>query len=152
MADRIDAIRARLAAATPGPWEADASCSCHDCWGDDTGRLPGRPAECPNAQIMGIDGVVTEVGYGSISVTAADAYLIANAPADLAYLLDEVQRLRAQLDAGDPDERDTRYDNLATTAADTVQDYAHKCCDHVDTCTCSMGRLARALGITEDDL
>jgi hypothetical protein len=77
---REDEIRARLEAATPGPWEAS-------------------PA--PDYPDPGI-GFAWDVMRGREVVAGApmvgtDADLIANAPADLAYLLGEVERMRAAL-------------------------------------------------------
>jgi len=67
----LDAIRARLAAATPGPWTAHPDGLV---WSD----LPGDPV--------------------SGSVEQANAELIAHARQDIPALLAEVERLRAQLD------------------------------------------------------
>lgn len=77
----LQPIKARLAAATPGPWTAS-----------------------PNVQPRGV-AAVAEVNtvlvlssgplYGS---PAQDADLIANAPTDLAALVAEVERLRAAIE------------------------------------------------------
>ena len=71
----LDPIRARLAAATPGPWE----------------RMPAevsdtRPADCYD--VWGGDD------WLCASVHHTNADLIAHAPADLAALVAEVERLR----------------------------------------------------------
>ena len=71
----LDPIRARLAAATPGPWE----------------RVPAivsdtRPADCYD--IWAADD------WLCANIHHTDAALIANAPADMAALLAEVERLR----------------------------------------------------------
>lgn len=64
-----DEIRARLAAATPGPWEAD-----HSEEDNSSVRLPNQ-----------------DWAYGlAFCGRPADANLIANAPTDLATLLDEL--------------------------------------------------------------
>lgn len=64
----LDAIRARLEAATPGPWEPESEQD-----GDH------------------------ETGYADaiFIANAADATLISNAPTDIAALVAEVERLRA---------------------------------------------------------
>ena len=67
MPDRIAEIRARLDAATPGPWLV------RNGWVD----------------LNNLHGDVIPVGHND-----ADADLIAHAPADIAWLLDEVERLR----------------------------------------------------------
>lgn len=71
--DRLDAIRAMLAAATPGPWEylADADL----VMGDDHQSIVADPRH--------------GCGRGE-----ANAALIAHAPDDLAWLVGEVERLR----------------------------------------------------------
>ena len=81
---RIDEIRDRLDKATPGPWEATYEPS--DRWTSITGQAHddgGRWLLCPE--------VATCEGEGH-----TDADLIANAPADLAWLLGEVERLSAE--------------------------------------------------------
>jgi hypothetical protein len=67
----IDAIRARLVAATPGPWYVDESLRGVEA------QTHGYPVE-----IVGWTGL-------------ADAMLIAHAPGDIAALVAEVERLRA---------------------------------------------------------
>jgi hypothetical protein len=82
--ERRAAIRARLEAATPGPWHQGRA-DHRDEWG------------CVN---VGDYGWVTPVGmeYGADSEQGrADAELIAHAPDDLAYLLDAVEALVAEL-------------------------------------------------------
>lgn len=71
--DPIRAIEARLAAITPGPWDVELY------------------------EVLGPD----RYGQPEIAVcdTEADAAFIAAAPADLRFLLDEVARLRAALNA-----------------------------------------------------
>ena len=71
MSDRIDAIRDRLAKATPGPWE--------------TVPTTGNAVASPDG-----DGYWTDVADRIESEPDAD--LIANAPADLAYLLAELDK------------------------------------------------------------
>ena len=75
MTDRLTEIRARLDAATPGPWVV-------------TGQ---------EILTVAVDG---QTGWESLVADVwhrdRDADLIAHAPADIAWLLDEVERLRAQ--------------------------------------------------------
>jgi hypothetical protein len=86
---RPDEIRARLEAATPGPWEAHEGPP--NVWGVwkhlDTADLP--------------DGglVDHEIAQKGDDATMADAALIAHAPGDLDYLLGEVERLTQERDA-----------------------------------------------------
>ncbi len=72
MPDALDteAIRARLEAATPGPWDAV------------------MPSDGGPHRIYGIDG-------GSSRLTPVDERFIAHAPTDVGALLDEVERLQA---------------------------------------------------------
>ena len=93
---RTEEIRARLDAATPGPWEVE-------------GQGPG-----PNSKHMGCGEVWTanpDLFGGSIAMPAGDCYprsgyspgddmtLIAHAPDDLAYLLERIEALEAESDA-----------------------------------------------------
>lgn len=73
--DRIAEIRARLAAATPGPWRADED---EIIWSDE-----------------GIDII-------HVVVNPENADLIAHAPDDLRWCLDEIDRLRAAATAHAP--------------------------------------------------
>jgi hypothetical protein len=97
----LDPIKAREAAATPGPWAianvAPAWASGRDEWN----VVPGVIDQC------------TSAGCGPI-VEPADADFIAHARTDVPALLAEVERLRAELAAraddtpnnclcGDPD-------------------------------------------------
>jgi len=83
--DQLSAIRERLDAATPGPWEAGTASCCPDMgWVDGP-----KGAVCPQF-------TATRVTH---SLDANDAELIANAPTDLRALLDEVERLTADRDA-----------------------------------------------------
>ena len=75
MSDRLNEIRARLDAATPGPW---------------------RYAPNPLGGIVDSDGryiIAPYCGYGD-ERDMPDVLLIAHAPADIAWLLNEVERLR----------------------------------------------------------
>lgn len=73
--DELEEIRARLAASSPSPWEATPN-----------GRILGQPRPEHAYERDVAEALFT-----------ADAELIAHAPDDLAHLLDEVARLRAQL-------------------------------------------------------
>ncbi len=82
--DQLSAIRERLDAATPGPWEAGTAACCPDMgWVDGP-----KGAVCPQF-------TATKVTH---SLDANDAELIANAPTDLRALLDEVERLTKRED------------------------------------------------------
>jgi radical SAM superfamily enzyme YgiQ (UPF0313 family) len=76
-------IKARLAAATPGPWEAMPS---KNKGGVD--KFVGPP---------GCDFPVCEM-FVIWEKWGDDMYLIANAPTDLAALVEEVERLREQVE------------------------------------------------------
>jgi hypothetical protein len=77
----LQAIEARLKAATPGPWEA---------------QIPAMMGEFPRAKIkpLKIEGKL----YNHPMLKTADAELIANAPQDLALLIAEVRRLQKELE------------------------------------------------------
>ncbi len=82
---RIEAIRARLAAATPGPWvvEHDRNDQPNIYPADDHDRwIALLPHQCVTA----IERMAN-----------ADAAFIANSPTDIADLLAEVERLRSAL-------------------------------------------------------
>jgi hypothetical protein len=77
---RLDEIRARLAAASPGPWERGANYLIGGIW-----ILHAGPE--PEDRRVVADLITRD----------EDSTLIGHAPADLAYLLDEVDRTRAAL-------------------------------------------------------
>lgn len=89
--ERIDAIKARLDAATPGPWEADWL-----EWEDDGEdahfthivRAPGRDSGNGSE-------IVCDVGESPRRKTLPDAAFIANAPDDVGWLLERVETLEA---------------------------------------------------------
>ena len=85
-AEREREIRARLTVITPGPWHGEHAPGLHDCAiiGDDGWITPG-----PSGPEYGVDSMQGR----------ADAEFIAHAPADVATLLAEVERLRAELAA-----------------------------------------------------
>ena len=80
----LDPIRARLAAATPGPWHA---------WDRGIGSEVHVGAECVSETTQYERCRDLNDGFRE-TFAEADAALIANAPADLAALLAEVERLR----------------------------------------------------------
>jgi hypothetical protein len=71
MPDRVAAIRARLADATPGPWER-------------------------NNQHTTQHGIAGPFGLHATAWGEGDAEFIAHARADVSWLLDEVERLEAE--------------------------------------------------------
>lgn len=73
--NRIDEIKARRNAATDGNWIA-----------------PGRTGVLGAGVVSAPTGRVIAIGCGS----DADAEFIANAPADVDWLLAEIERLQAQ--------------------------------------------------------
>ncbi len=77
MTDRLTEIRARLAAATPGPWER---------WKDGMRVWSRVPPDAP----FGVD-------VADVYASHATADLIAHAPADIAFLLSENEALREQI-------------------------------------------------------
>jgi hypothetical protein len=85
---REDEIRERVAKATPGPWVAIKQA------GKDEGAYTiatDRKFGCSFVEVWG--DLSPQPGKQE-----ANAILIANAPADLAYLLGENERLRRQID------------------------------------------------------
>lgn len=80
-------IEARLAAATPGDWEAFTDVS--EVW---------KGAEWLISSTMDDGAVYLITDWGS-GLRGPDAEFIAHAPEDIRALLDEVKRLQAQIDA-----------------------------------------------------
>jgi hypothetical protein len=105
MSERVDEIRQRLEAATPGPWKADATEN-------------DVPVVCVDGPIPGTATVLFEGDWAE----QPDAELIAHAPTDLAFLLDEVTQLTDQLAAAgdfmDPITRKLWIDGLRKTTDD----------------------------------
>ena len=80
MTDRIDEIRERLTSATPGPWRID---------------------ENDPTSFDSIVSTANDEPWGWVEVARSlgpDSDLIASAPADIAFLLAEVERLTAAND------------------------------------------------------
>lgn len=84
MPDRLAEIRARLDAATPGPWNVRTNGS----W-----LRPRAVVYRDSNQHANNVDVCQLIGERR---EWADADLIAHAPADIAWLLDEVERLRGE--------------------------------------------------------
>ena len=83
--EQLDAIRARVEAATPGPWEAGTAFCCPDMgWVDGPKRTV-----CP----------VYEGTKRTHTLDANDAEFIAHARVDVSALLAEVERLRDTINA-----------------------------------------------------
>lgn len=81
----LDAIKARLAAATPGPFDVVVYPDTNEHY---------------SHIVVDLDGY-DDQGFRrceSVEFTATDAELIANAPTDIAALIAEVERLQHQLD------------------------------------------------------
>lgn len=81
--EQLEQIRARLEAATPGPWREFAESG--DFWIEraDADGNPIGPGVCSNSASF---------------YNQADCVLVEHAPADIACLLDEVRRLYAVID------------------------------------------------------
>jgi hypothetical protein len=92
MSERLDEIKARLAAATPGPWR----------WSD-TPIGEGATLRSPSVEDETVESwerahIIDDGSAGgeySSMLKAPDADLIAHAPADLAFLLEEVETAHA---------------------------------------------------------
>lgn len=82
---KLDEIRARLEEATPGPWEWYNGCSW---W-----RLGLADDQAQDTKVMSPH--VCSDGQPTIVVSSSDRALTENAPADIAYLLDQVDNLAA---------------------------------------------------------
>jgi hypothetical protein len=85
MKGRISEIRARMEAATPGPWK----------WEGPVDLVDGSQARC-----LAGDGLVLRHEALTWKMHEPDAALIANAPADIAYLLDRVEALEGAATEG----------------------------------------------------
>ena len=110
MPDRLQEIRARLDAATPGPWVV---------------KPPGE-----GKSSSGIRRGALDIAW---SVTAReDADLIANAPADIAWLLAEVERLQRANDEPSL----ASNDHLCDVDEPVAQDVTKLECSNGSRCTC----------------
>lgn len=108
--DRTDEIRARLDAATPGPWEVDTN----EPFSQDIVGIVG-----PSGYVL----LLEEQDESECPVTEADADLIANSPADLAYMLDENAVLRKALEL--MAKHIVVYGNLDTMLCDNIPQSLH---------------------------
>ena len=104
MTDRLDAIRQRIAAATPGPWNLD--------YCERGGFVVIATAQGKHVVIASRNDIphLTEQ-------FSANAHLIAHAPDDLAYLLGEVERLSRGCDTC----RRNEYGECKKSAIECVQ-------------------------------
>ena len=84
--DRLNAIRARLAAATPGPWRMEKPVGCCTVYTDPT------DADSDAMQVCIMYGTPWDEWQD-----VANAALIAHAPADIAYLLTRIQEMEEAL-------------------------------------------------------
>ena len=90
--ERIDAIKARLAAATPGPWEILRD-------GETTSiamRTTTHVYPVVKAACADYPGRWSSNESAELWIEDADAALISNAPDDLAFLLSEIERLQRE--------------------------------------------------------
>jgi hypothetical protein len=90
---RLDEIRARLEAATPGPWVVTKDMDCGAPWLAVVAGDPDefqKPRDYDRAMVA---SALREDGH--------NAALVSNAPADLAYLLGEVERLSEKIERAD---------------------------------------------------
>jgi hypothetical protein len=84
--DQLSAIRARLDAATPGPWEAVTP-----------KRYAAVRSEKAGCYVYTQGKIPADTHADTVTRQQRDAHLIANAPTDLRALLDEVERLTTLL-------------------------------------------------------
>ena len=92
----LAAIRARVAAATPGPWEA-AVCRQSVFDGSDWCGVAPVPLQGTRWGVC----LTGRMGAPEEGQSIADAELIAHAPTDLLALCAEVERLRAEVAASE---------------------------------------------------
>lgn len=93
MSADIAAIRARIAAASPGPWSILSAGSAGNDWFEIDAQPHEDDSDDDDSDFVRPLVVATlEAGGGS------DADLIAHAPTDLAALCDEVEQLKTKLE------------------------------------------------------
>lgn len=97
MSDRLDEIRARLAAATPGPWYVT-----EDLDEDDAESAVGVATGDPESDDYGM--LLVTPGGGSFDVwtnaferRVANATLAGHAPEDLTWCVTEIETLRREV-------------------------------------------------------
>ncbi|WP_460622845.1 hypothetical protein [Hymenobacter tenuis] len=88
MNERIEQIRERLQAATPGPWEKGRTRESSK--GDLVASFDIETAVFPT--VAGYSGPIAEVGGGECD----DATFIAHAPEDITFLLAQLQQAQAE--------------------------------------------------------
>lgn len=81
----LQRIKDRLQAATPDHWRWDRAITGLDANGDEEWLIISQDEHAPDAELVGT------------ARTREDADLIANAPADIAALVAEVERLRVAI-------------------------------------------------------
>ena len=94
--ERIEAIRTRLQAATPGPWEWEGESK--EDWPQSDNSLV--TAYVPEGEKWR-EPLVSGWGYDASGISVhkdADGELIANAPTDIAYLLNIIDQVSAAMD------------------------------------------------------
>ena len=84
MPDRLTEIRARLDAATPGPWRVIEPLSQNH-------RPPRRML------VADLEAAQQSSEIGNVQMSWFDTRFIAHAPADIAWLLAEVERLEKRV-------------------------------------------------------
>ena len=103
---RLGEIEARLSAATPGPWVIDSIESGeHGVFAEEHHRLG-----CGTSQVAGF-------------MTKANAELLVNAPADVAYLLTELQKRDNALARVEALHRPSRREHARYNSDDTLISY-----------------------------
>ena len=92
---RLDEIKARLEAATPGPWVSDDS----NIFSVPLGKMRhmGKMRHKGSCRPLGFIATTTQ-GYDNFE---NNEDFIANAPADIAFLLSEIERLKAASNVND---------------------------------------------------
>lgn len=95
LTDRLDAIQKRIEAATPGPWEFEY---------DEITNAPDYASErpAPWTQVMECEVSCRSYCYGgsiNMAISPENRTLIANAPSDVAFLLDLVRKQQDELDS-----------------------------------------------------
>jgi hypothetical protein len=95
---RIAEIRARLNAATPGPWVEDDGNVFDDAtskarYDAIIAKIDGRPYDDAAVRKLGLVATCDQAWENFDN----NALFIAHAPADIAFMLSEVERLRAEI-------------------------------------------------------
>lgn len=92
MSERIEEIRERLGKATPGPWEVEAMDAGHSRYEMNVWITEKSAGDV----VCDMDGLARSHNEKYDDDGYDDAAFIANAPADVAFLLDEVERLERE--------------------------------------------------------